>query len=82
VKENCLDFRITDVGKLDVMTYVKGKQLERRNAVTIDERLEKLTERHEALVQYTALKYRMDQERHEALAQSVEHEQRLSNLEG
>jgi ATP/maltotriose-dependent transcriptional regulator MalT len=40
--------------------------------MTIDERLEKLAERHEALVQYTELRNRSDRERHEALAMNIE----------
>jgi hypothetical protein len=40
--------------------------------MTIDERLEKLAERHEALVQYTELKNRTDWQRHEALAMNLE----------
>ncbi len=40
--------------------------------MNIDERLEKLTERHEALVQWTELKSRSDQGRQEAITQSVE----------
>jgi hypothetical protein len=61
--------------------------------MTIDERLERLTERHEALTQTVELLVHSQQKNEEMLAHVIEsidslariahaHEQRLSNLEG